>query len=404
MTPTDPFHWHSKGNSRTPYRVMSDPEVYQAEQKLIFHGPVWNYLCLEAELPEPGCYRTTYIGETPIIVTRDQKGDLHALVNRCSHKGAMLCVEAKGRTNRITCLYHAWGYELSGELCFVAFQNGVNGKGGMGADFEMSQHGLEPLRIESFFGVIFGTFSSVADPLGVYLGPSMSSHLVRIFHKPVEVLGYHHQVMHNNWKLYMENSRDSYHLNRLAMDGGAIVDHGGWHSINYSKGATLREGEYEGSGMRAVMEDVGLADPQLLTRREEFADGITVAIQSIFPTCINQQIYNTLALRQLVPLGPDKCELHWTCFGYKDDDPELRAMRLTQANLIGPAGFVSMEDGAIGEYVQRGIAGSGRDKNAVLEMGGKDFASAPDSRATETTVRGFWQGYRTLMNFHKDGL
>ena len=416
MTPTDPFHWHSKGNTRTPYRVMSDPEIYQAEQKLIFHGPVWNYLCLEAEIPEPGCYRTTYIGETPILITRDQKGDLHAFVNRCSHKGAMLCVEARGRTNRINCLYHAWGYELSGELCFVAFQNGVNGKGGMGADFEMSQHALEPLRIESFFGVIFGTFSTVVDPLGIYLGPSMSSHLVRIFNKPVEVLGYHHQVMHHNWKLYMENSRDPYHasilhafyasfkLNRLTMDGGVIVDHNGWHSINYSKGATLREGEYEGSGMRAVMEDLGLADPQLLARRQEFTDGITVAIQSIFPGFVNQQIYNTLALRQLIPLGPDKCELHWTCFGYKDDDPELRAMRLTQANLIGPAGFVSMEDGAIGEYVRKGIGGSGREKNAVLEMGGKDIASAPDSRATETTVRGFWQGYRTLMGFHKDGL
>ncbi len=389
MTPTDPFHWHSKGNARTPYRVMSDPEVYQAEQKLIFHGPVWNYLCLEAELPEPGCYRTTYIGDTPIIVTRDQKGDLHAFVNRCSHKGAMLCTEPKGRTNRLNCLYHAWGYELSGELCFVAFQNGVNGKGGMGADFEMSQHGLEPLRIESFFGVIFGTFSTVVDPLGVYLGPSMSSHLVRIFNKPVEVLGYHHQVMHHNWKLYMENSRDTYHPNRLTMDGGVVVDHGGWHCINYSKGAA---------------EEAGMADAQLLAHRQEFADGLTVAIQSIFPSCINQQIYNTLALRQLVPMGPDKCELHWTCFGYKDDSPELRAMRLTQANLIGPAGFVSMEDGAIGEYVQKGIAGSGRDKNAVLDMGGKDIASTPDSRATETTVRGFWQGYRTLMGFHKDGL
>lgn len=395
---------------------MSDPEIYQAEQKLIFRGPVWNFLCLEAEIPEPGCFRTTYVGDTPILVTRDQQGDLHAFVNRCSHKGAMLCVEAKGRTNRINCLYHAWGYELSGELCFVAFQNGVNGKGGMPPDFEMSQHGLEPLRIESFFGVIFGTFSATVDPLGTYLGPDMAAHLVRIFNRPVEVLGYHHQVMHHNWKLYMENSRDPYHasilhafyatfkLNRLTMDGGVTVDHGGWHTINYSKGATLREGEYEGSGLRAVMEDAGLADPQLLARRQEFKDGITVAIQSLFPSCVNQQIYNTLALRQLVPQGPEQCELHWTLFGYKDDDPELRQMRLTQANLIGPAGFVSMEDGAIGEYVQRGIAGAGRDRTAVLEMGGKDIASATGSRATETTVRGFWQGYRSLMGFNKDGL
>ncbi len=226
----------------------------------------------------------------------------------------------------------------------------------------------------------------------------------------MEVLGYWHQVMHNNWKLYMENSRDPYHatilhafyttfkLNRLTMDGGLTIEHGGWHSINFSKGATHREGAYEGSGIRSVLDDVGLADKSLIASRQEFDDGITVAIQSIFPTCVHQQIYNTLAIRQLVPQGPDKCELHWTLFGYADDDPELRAMRLKQANLIGPAGFVSMEDGAIGEYVQRGIGGSGRDANAVIEMGGSEVASTMGSRATETTIRGFWTGYRHFMS------
>ncbi len=403
------IQWPAEGVTRVPYSLLSDPAIYEQEQRCIFRGPVWNYLCLEAELPTPGSYRTTHVGDTPVIVTRDEKGELNALVNRCSHKGAKLCLEAGGRTKRISCYYHAWGFELNGDLCFVPFKDGLNGKGGLPKDFDFSKHGLERLRVETFRGLVFGTFGSAAEPLEQYLGPQMADYISRVFHKPVEVLGYHHQVLHHNWKLYMENSRDPYHatilhafyatfkLNRLTMDGGVLVEHDGWHTINFSKGATLREGEYEGSGMRAVMEDIGLAGPELLSRRQEFPDGITVAIQSIFPTCVHQQIYNTLAIRQLVPQGTNQCELHWTFFGYQEDDAELRAMRLLQANLIGPAGFVSMEDGSIGEYVQRGVAGSGRDRTAVLEMGGHEIASSLGSRATETTVRGFWNGYRQLM-------
>jgi anthranilate 1,2-dioxygenase large subunit len=72
-------------------------------------------------------------------------------------------------------------------------------------------------------------------------------------------------------------------------------------------------------------------------------------------------------------------------------------LRLRQANLIGPAGYVSMEDGVIGEFVQRGSAGQGLEERAVLLMGGSAVESVTDSRANETTVRGFWKGYRDLM-------
>jgi anthranilate 1,2-dioxygenase large subunit len=405
------LEWPAGGLTRAPFRVMSDPEIYTQEQQRIFRGPVWNYLCLEAEITEPGSYRTAYIGDTPVIAARDQDASIHAMVNRCAHKGALLCPEAGGKKKNFTCAYHGWTYDLQGKLRGVPFQNGVNGKGGMPDDFDLAQHGLERLRAESFHGLVFATFSDTTEPLETYLGPSMASHIRRVFHKPVEVLGYHHQVLHNNWKLYMENSRDPYHatilhtfyatfkLNRLTMDGGVTMDHDGWHSINYSKGATLREGGYEGTGIRSVVEDLGLADPSLIERRQEFDDGITVAIQSIFPSCVHQQIYNTLALRQLVPQGPGQAELHWTFFGYKDDDPALRQMRLKQSNLIGPAGYVSIDDGVIAEYVQRGIAGKGIEANAVMEMGGRDIASTTGSRATEVSLRGFWNGYRSLMGY-----
>ena len=128
----------------------------------------------------------------------------------------------------------------------------------------------------------------------------------------------------------------------------------------------------------------------------EFEDGITHCIQTIFPTLVVQLTLNSLAVRFFTPRGIDKTELFWIYLGYQDDDEQQMRMRRLQGNLTGAAGLVSLEDGCINEFVQRGTRGSG-DRNAVLEMGGRDVASSDGSRATETGIRGFWQGYRALM-------
>jgi len=395
--------------SSVPLRIMRGEQTFKKEVEQIFHGPAWHYLCLDAELPETGSFVTSQIADTPVIICRDEQGHIRAHINRCKHKGALVCVEPRGKTSTLRCLYHGWSYHLDGRLRLVPFEKGVEGKGGMPACFDKADHGLAPVRIEVFCGIVFGTLSANTPGVTDYLGPQMCAHLGRVMHKPIKVLGYYHQIMHCNWKLYAENARDSYHatilhafyatfkLNRLTMGGGLVVSPSGWNTLNYSIGASVTEGEYDATELRAVMPDIGLADPTLLNHRLEFSDGITVAIQSIFPGLVHQQIYNTLAMRQIVPLAPDRTELHWTCFGYADDDDQLRELRLQQANLIGPAGYVSMEDGVIGEYVQRGLGGVGADEKAVLLMGGEEVRSVTDSRANETTVRGFWQGYRDLM-------
>ncbi len=105
-----------------------------------------------------------------------------------------------------------------------------------------------------------------------------------------------------------------------------------------------------------TIRDSNLRDPSFMQSVAEFNDDINLQILSIFPGFILQQIHNALAVRQIVPRGVDKMDLNWTYLGFADDTPELRAMRLKQANLAGPAGFVSMEDGAVGGFVQRGIA------------------------------------------------
>lgn len=406
---SSPLPW-PEGVNRVPYRVFSDQEIYAMEQEKIFRGPIWNFLCMEADVAKPGDVRTTWVGEMPVVVTRDQDGKLHAMVNRCAHKGALVCLKQRENRESLTCVYHAWNYGLDGQLKTVAFRNGLKGKGGMPEDFDPARHRLQPLRVATFCGLVFGTFSEETEPLEQYLGAPMSKFLDRNLGRPLKVLGVHSQMIHNNWKLYAENVRDSYHatllhtfyttfkVNRLDMDGGIILSDKKWHHISYTKRATLQaEKEYE--NVHSGQFQSQLAGTELLKAWDEFDDGITHSIQTVFPTLVVHFTLNSLAVRYFVPRGVDKTELFWVFLGYERDTPEQERMRIMQGNLTGAAGLVSLEDGCINEFVQRGTQAS-PESQAFIEMGGKVAESNESSRATEASVRGFWHGYRNIMGFN----
>jgi anthranilate 1,2-dioxygenase large subunit len=407
--PASDLVWPQGGVTRVPFRVFSDPEIYAEEQRRLFRGPIWNFLCLEIEIANPGDWRLATVGETPVVVTRDEHGAIHALVNRCAHKGALVCLQERGNARALTCVYHSWSYDLAGRLQSVAFLHGVRGKGGMPEDFDNAQHRLEPLRVEVFSGLVFGTFSDETKPVEAYLGETMARMIRRNLGRPHRLLGMHSQIIHNNWKLYAENVRDSYHatllhtfyttfkVNRLDMDGGMLLSDDGRHSISYAKRDTLQQSD-EYQTVHSAQYKSGLAAPQLLDTWTEFDDGITHCIQTIFPTLVVQLTLNSLAVRFFTPRGIDRTELFWIYLGYQDDSEVQTRQRLMQSNLTGAAGLVSLEDGCINEFVQRGTRGS-EDRSAFLEMGGRDVASSDGSRATETGIRGFWQGYRELMGF-----
>jgi anthranilate 1,2-dioxygenase large subunit len=103
-----PFDWPTEGVTRVPFQVFSDPAVYKMEQKKIFRGPVWHFLCLVLDLKETGDYRTSFIGDNPIIVVRDREGNINGMVNRCAHKGALVCHKERGNAKALSCLYHSW--------------------------------------------------------------------------------------------------------------------------------------------------------------------------------------------------------------------------------------------------------------------------------------------------------
>jgi anthranilate 1,2-dioxygenase large subunit len=137
----------------------------------------------------------------------------------------------------------------------------------------------------------------------------------------------------------------------------------------------------------------------VLRTRDEFEEPITNHIQTVFPSLIMQQIHNTLACRQLLPKGPGEFELVFHYFGYADDDEELRDMRVLQANLVGPAGYISMEDTEATELVHRAATAS-PDAGSTMLLGIEDAEPDQRSNISEHVLRAFWAGYRDLMGLH----
>jgi anthranilate 1,2-dioxygenase large subunit len=405
----DAFRWPAEGVTRVPYRVFADPWIYQREQERIFRGPVWCYVALDAEVPNPGDFKATFVGDTPVVVSRDKDGSLHAFVNRCAHRGALVCREMKGNRASHVCVYHQWSYDLRGRLIGVPFRKGIEGKGGYSADFDPSTISLHRLRVATYDGLIFVSFAREVEPLEDYLGPSQTPWLDRVFNRPIRILGYARQFVRANWKLYAENTRDSYHASllhlfhttfgiyRSSQGGGMFMDDARRHCMGraFKRDETAELSAYTDTNLRTYQKGYSLADPSLLESRKEFDVELTNSIHSVFPCLVVQQILNTLATRQILPKAPDAFELVFTFFGYADDDDEMRERRIKQANFVGPAGYISMEDGYAAELEQQAIV---RDLDACsfLELDGTGVADA-ENLVSEAAMRGFWQYYRQIM-------
>ncbi len=395
-----------QGLTRVPFHLYQDAALLAQEQRRLFEGPVWNYLCVEGDIPNVGDWRTTFVGRMPVVVVRAEDGGIAAFENRCLHRGALICFDNAGNARDFTCVYHAWRYDLSGNLKSIAFRKGVNGQGGMPDSFRPEEHAIRKLRVTTISGIVFGTLSDQTPAIEDYIGPDITAALKTTAGRKLQVIGRFTEVLPNNWKLYAENVRDTYHasllhvffatfrINRLSQGGGVGVSPNGGSHVSTTL-APVQETDDTYDGMRSVDDGLRLSDPSLLDAEDEHGDRIRQQILSVFPSFAMQRTYNVMAIRQFIPRGVDRTDLNWIYLGYADDSPELRRRRLKQLNLAGPAGFVSMEDGCIGNFVERGAAAA-PDGVSLLEMGGAGTESQ-DTRATETAIRGFWQMWRGLM-------
>jgi salicylate 5-hydroxylase large subunit len=401
--------WPDEGVARIPYWVYSDPEVYAREQEKVFGGSSWSYVGLSVEIPQPGDFKRTFIGDKSVVLVRDAEGAVNVVLNKCAHRGVQFCRKPYGNAKEFMCPYHQWTYDLKGNLLGVPFRRGVKKQGGMPSDFNLEQHGLRKLAVAERHGVIFASFDLNMPSFEDYLGTSMLGYFDRVFDgRELRVLGYSRQVIDANWKLMFENIKDPYHasllhvflvtfgLFRADQPSKVQMDDTGMHGVLVSSKGEQKVTEGT-ADMKSFKADFKLNDPKLLTPIREFPGDATVVMQTIWPNLIVQQQSNTLATRQLVTRGPQSFQLDWTFFGYANDSENMTKIRLRQANLMGPSGFVSIDDSEVMEFSQDGVARH-PDHSGFVEMGGRDCQDE-DHMVTETAIRAFYKHYRRVMGF-----
>ena len=409
------LHWENRSSSRIPYAAYTDPAIYQQELERFFYQGHWCYVGLEVEIAQPGDFKRTQIGERSVLLIRDKDGAIRVVENRCAHRGVAFCRERSGNQTELVCPYHQWTYNLKGELQGVPFRRGIrqDGKvvGGMPPDFELKSHGLTQLKVALRGGAVFASFDLTVPSLEDYLGPDICRYFDRIFDgRKLVLLGYNRQRIPGNWKLMQENIKDPYHPGLLH---AWFVTFGLWRSDNKAQlrmdahqrhAAMISQRGNAGqagaatSGVTSFKETMKLHDDRFLdVVHEPWWGEPTAVMTTVFPSLILQQQVNSLSTRQIIPHGVGSFDFVWTHFGFEGDSAEMQRRRLRQANLFGPAGFVSADDGEVIEFSQDSFtANRGNPVSTVVELGGSN-AENTEHMVTEGLIRGMYTYWRKVM-------
>jgi phenylpropionate dioxygenase-like ring-hydroxylating dioxygenase large terminal subunit len=403
--------WPNDDLSEIPDWVYTDQGVYDLEVDRIFHGRTWNYVALEAEVPEPGNFIRSNVGPTPVVVARADDGSINVFENRCSHRAAEFCRELRGQTKEFVCPYHQWSYDLKGNLAGIPFRRGVNGKGGMPSDFKSADHGPRKLKVTTHRGVVFASYAEDVEALADYFGPEILKEFEATFDgRKLKPLGHYRHSLPGNWKLYHENLRDPYHatlLHTFLVTFGLLspgnrslmlMDERGRHGyMASSKSDAKNMSSDTKKEMRAYKEGMTLKESRFMDFIEEFDSPWSVIMATIWPNLIIQREMNTLGIRHIVPTGPHEFIMKWTMFGFEDDDEEMTRHRLRQGNLMGPAGFLGLEDNEAIKFVQDGMQRVPNGKHLV-KLDPANPAGTSETVISESAIRAMYKYWRKEMN------
>ena len=439
LRPAEQSRWSNPGSSRIPFWVYTDEQLHMRELDNIFYGKHWCYVGLEAEIPNMGDYKLSSVGERQVIMVRDRvapkdrgtDSGVRVVENRCAHRGVRFCQEPHGTARSFVCPYHQWTYKLNGDLAGLPFKDGVKEdeaiNGGMPEGFDLKDHGLTKLRVALLHGLVFATFSAETEPLEDYLGPSVMPWINRVFaqaetktSRKLTLLGYNRQRIPGNWKLMMENIKDPYHpgllhtwfvtfgLWRADQKSRMVMDAHGRHAVMISRRNEDSASSAVTEGVTSFKANMALHDDRLLDVVPEAWWKVddpstpgtditpTVTMMTLFPSLIIQQQVNSLSTRHIVPRGHGEFDFVWTHFGFADDTPDMTQRRLRQANLFGPAGFVSADDGEVIEFSQAGFRQADDANTTLCELGGTG-TEGTEHMVTETLIRSMYAYWRKVM-------
>ncbi|WP_346007872.1 aromatic ring-hydroxylating dioxygenase subunit alpha [Janibacter terrae] len=400
-------------------RAYTDPQIFAEEMEKIFYR-TWVWVAHESELPEKGSFKTTQVGQQPVIVSRDRKDQFHTLVNRCRHRGATVCDQPNGKANGFTCPYHNWSYALDGRLRGIPYPEGYEGVVDKG-DFP-----LHRLRTESHLGMIWATFNHDAKPLEEFLGDAMPW-MERFFKQsngyPTKVTGIHKFRFKGNWKIQLENTTDGYHFPMVHKSWMASVDEETANMMSFMNDPEAVTQDLGNGHAVAIMapgnSDLDIDDGAPLQPRfdhvvadlresgEYTEEQIRRFVRSIHGAGFNLNTFPNVSmsisfLRVLVPISVDETEIWHLSLGM-DGGPEIvnqERLRIHE-HFQGPFGFGSPDDSEGWERVQMGAAGD--PDMPILLNRGLERETEVDGHLTshvtdETGMRGAYAMWKKMMS------
>ena len=198
-----------RGLFRVHRSTMTSQAIYDLERERIFDR-CWLYVGHESEIPNPGDFVRRDVGGRPIIFVRGADGEVRALFNSCTHRGATICRQDSGNARIFQCFYHAWTFDTKGDLVQVPDEAGYS------EWFDRADRALRaPARFDNYRGLYFLNYDPEAEELADYLGDATDYIDIILFDPCPEgfrvLPGTNLYATKANWKLLSENSIDGYH-------------------------------------------------------------------------------------------------------------------------------------------------------------------------------------------------
>jgi anthranilate 1,2-dioxygenase large subunit len=381
--------------NQVPKDIFVREDVYRAELEKIFYGPQWHGIAHEAEIPNNGDFKTFQLGEVPLIINRDQNGQVNVFHNVCTHRGTQLEMADRGNRLKFQCPYHRWTFDSTGQLTFCP----ANGDG-YSPGFSYNKYPLSRLRVSIFMGLIFATMSEDTPPLETFLGETAQvlSGLMGGDGR-LKLIGYHKTRLECNWKTYQDV--DSYHAPLLHKAFAMFNWAGGREGVQH---IVRPWGHIASTSTLTLPEDGGrslLKDPSLLEfRGEDPRNGSRVV--KLFPMFGAVKHLDVINLRFTNPIGFEATELHYAYFAHQDDDEEMVRHRIRQSsNLIGPSGCISLEDAAVyhRQHIGSRTPGFIEFQKGVQSTSNFDYTFSQKDEASNLIK---WDYYRSVMGFERE--
>jgi len=403
---------------RVNRRCFADATVFEEEKRKILYRS-WLYLCHESEVANRNDFLVREILDKELLVTRDAAGEVNVFYNTCTHRGALLCRSKAGNRKAFGCPYHGWTFSAAGRVLTRNADTGYRAD----ADADGAYSLKRVPRLEKRAGFYFINFDAEAVSLDEFLGDAGERIDILDEHSTggLEVIGYHEYSISGNYKMMCENSYDGYHLMpthgsyftyQKAMLEGLPQRALGGFALSLTNGhATVETDIVSGRPIAQWLPVWGAAAHDLIEAKkleliERLGEkrahqlGQTNRLMVIFPnTVMNDQ--QSIQIRSVLPVGHDKMITRAWLLGPRNEDPELRRVRLEGAlSFLGPGGFATPDDIEMLELCQRGYNMGGVEWNDISKgfEAGEETARGTSFWNNELHLRAYWTQYDKMMS------